>query len=160
MLSGGSRNAAIIWLSFEALSVTCWWASVDVIGVDAYYPLAPLLPNPSVNDLIEAWAPIVGKLSHLAVIFSKPVIFSEIGYCSSYATNVDPAHCGSGSVDMQAQVTAFTAFFEFVYPLSWFEGVYWWAWLTAKDGGGGSQDSGFSPSGKPVAAIIKKYYSE
>ena len=43
-----------------------FWSSVDVIGVDAYYPLDPSSSTPALVDLINAWAPYITSLSALA----------------------------------------------------------------------------------------------
>jgi hypothetical protein len=44
-----------------------WWDAVDYIGVDAYYNLVPDNPNPSYQELMNAWTPIVNSLYDLSL---------------------------------------------------------------------------------------------
>lgn len=136
-----------------------WWDQVDIIGVDAYYPLDILNFRPSVEDLVKAWKPITANLSALSRTWNRSIAFTEIGYCSQTGNNVDPASCNSGALNLTAQVVSFSAFFSAVYSQPWFEGVYLWAWTTAADGGGGPDDPGFCPASKPVASLIQKYFT-
>ena len=94
--------------------------------------------------------------------FDRPIIFSEVGYCSSVGANTDPAHCGgSGVVDHQSQVNCFEALFEAWLPESAFAGLHVWAWIAAADGGGEpTGDAGFSPANKPAAELIKSYFTK
>lgn len=138
-----------------------FWGDVDLISIDAYYPLAPSNPSPTVADMVAAWQPIAAGLQQLSTKHGgKDIFFAEIGYCSSSGTNVDPAHCyQSGDLDLQAQVNAFTATFEALYPLDWFAGLFWWDWAT-DPADGGPTGKGFSPRGKPAAATCKTYFGK
>jgi Glycoside Hydrolase Family 113 len=137
-----------------------FWDAVDEISVDAYYSLAPQLESPTVPDLVKAWVPITKSLANLSHTFGdKPVFFAEIGYCSIIQANAFPAHCGDGrELDLQAQTNLYQAFFEAVWPEEWFSGVFWWAWL-ADPSNGGPTNAGFTPAGKPAAAVMRKFYS-
>ena len=136
-----------------------WWDAVDDIAVDAYYSLAPNEQAPSRAALVAAWAPITAHLAALSrANGNKSVTFAEIGYCSVTGANNDPAHCGGGhTLNATAQTVLYEAFFEAVYPQPWFAGVFWWSWSTAATGGGPT-DEGFSPRGKPAAAVLKRHY--
>mmetsp|Transcript_14313 Transcript_14313/g.33433 ORF Transcript_14313/g.33433 Transcript_14313/m.33433 type:complete len:350 (-) Transcript_14313:119-1168(-) len=138
-----------------------WFDAVDVIGIDAYYPLAPSILTPTIDDLKQAWLPIVWSLGNLSKTTQRPIVFAEVGYCSANETNVDPAHCYETSqVDNpEAQVVAYEALFESFYPQDWFLGVYWWSW-GADPTEGGSQDRSFTPKGKPASDVMKKWYTE
>ena len=50
-----------------------WWDAVDVIGVDAYYPIGGDNRNPTTEDLVEAWQPIIDTLRGLHLAWNKPV---------------------------------------------------------------------------------------
>jgi hypothetical protein len=138
-----------------------WWDVVDEISVDAYYPLAPSSLSPTVTELVQAWQPIVLSLAQLSVANGdKPINFGEIGYCSVTGANTDPAHCGlleTKLLNLTAQANLYSAFFEAVFPQPWFKGVFWWAWVTDSSDGGPA-NVGFTPSGKPAAQIIAKYF--
>ena len=85
-----------------------WWDALDLIGIDAYYPLPnancsghpdPCEPiaKPSKQDLVRAWHQLVRDgnkdgpegeamafgLLHLHRLFKKPIIFTEVSQRSS-----------------------------------------------------------------------------
>lgn len=39
-----------------------WWDAVDLIGIDANYPLRPDNPSPTVADLVAEWDNIIKKV--------------------------------------------------------------------------------------------------
>jgi Glycoside Hydrolase Family 113 len=145
------------WGTEDALT---WWDAVDYIGVDAYYPLAPQRPSPTLAQLRGAWAPLTRSLAALSARHSRTVLFTEIGYCSVAHANVDPAHCHispATGVDLAAQTTLYRAFFEAVYPQRWFAGTFWWAWLTDPRNGG-PHDPSFTPAGKPASLVLLEHF--
>ena len=137
-----------------------FWSDVDYIGIDAYYPIDSSNNSPSVDDLIRGWEPIVSNLSILSQENdNKGIIFGEIGYCSSYATNVDPAHCyQSSQLNMTAQMNAYNAVFQTIYQQDYFNGILWWSWLTDPNDSG-DDNTGFTVNNKPTAALCNKYFN-
>ncbi len=113
-----------------------WWDAVDMIGVDAYYPLSRDR-HPTVDQLKSAWKPHIRSLALLAARENKPVLFTEIGYRSIAGTASAPADYRiSAPLDMQGQQNAYQAALESVYDQPWFAGLYWWSWnANAWDGG-------------------------
>jgi len=135
-----------------------WWDAVDVIGIDAHYPLVPDNTSPSVDDLMRAWTKIIntgaynmnGGLNSLANKWNKSIIFTEIGACSG--------QCPYGeNVDLVAQQHRYTAMFESFKEQHWFGGVFWWNWLTDA-GFGGSENYCYSPQFKPTENILRDYF--
>ncbi len=60
-----------------------WWNAVDIIGVDAYYPILPNVNSPTVDQIVSAWQPYLDVLTNLTTFWSMPIMFTEIGYCSA-----------------------------------------------------------------------------
>jgi hypothetical protein len=77
---------------YSPLNIT-WWDALDLIGVDAYYTLAPLNSNPTYEQLLKGWIPHIAKLKSLSQKYSKPLIFTEIGYCSQNNAFYEPYSC-------------------------------------------------------------------
>ena len=50
----------------EAEKTVQWWDVLDAIGIDAYYPLTEK-KDPSVEELVLAWQPIVERLEQLSL---------------------------------------------------------------------------------------------
>lgn len=143
--------------SGEENSIT-WWDAVDLIGVDAYYPLTDE-NDPTVEELIAGWAPHVATLSNLADQWpGKSIILTEIGYRSQDGANRHPWDWQSaGIVDLQEQADAYQAAFESLYDQPWFAGMYWWAWETDPFQGGPCDD-GYTPHDKLAEDVLRTWY--
>lgn len=134
-----------------------WWDAVDLIGVDAYYPLTSK-DDPTTGELAAAWAPIVANLATLAQTWQKPIVFTEIGYRSLEGANKAPWDWQSGGPwDLQEQEDCYRAAFEAVWHQPWFAGMYWWAWET-NPLQGGPCDNGYTPANKPAENIVRQWY--
>ncbi|KAH3757695.1 glycoside hydrolase family 5 protein [Pelomyxa schiedti] len=126
-----------------------WWDAVDIIGVDAYYPI----DGTTLDEMVASWAPILDSLVPFVLKFSKSLIFTEIGYCSgncqrSYTPNEE---------DYQLQATYYEAVFVATQGRDWFKGVFWWNWDT--DAALPLDDSCLTPQFKPVEDVLRNYYN-
>ncbi|MCX7625365.1 MAG: hypothetical protein N2Z21_04060, partial [Candidatus Sumerlaeaceae bacterium] len=102
-----------------------WWDAVDLIGVDAYYPLTSK-SDPTTTELVAAWAPIVANLAALSQMRHKPIVFTEIGYRSLDGANRAPWDWQSGGPwDLKEQEECYRAAFEALWNQPWFAGMYW-----------------------------------
>jgi len=145
-----------------------FWSDLDIIGIDAYFPLITVSDYPTVPDLVKAWQPIISKLEMYTKTYNKTILFSEIGYCSAFRSHahppsmelIDGEDCSVWSlcVKLEEQKNTYEAVFEALTPYSWWEGVFWWLWRTDTSDGG-TCDPGFSPVGKPAEEVMKKWYS-
>jgi len=134
-----------------------WWDAVDLIGVDAYYPLSTAA-DPSLDDLKSAWQPIVASLGSLAAKWQKPLILTEIGYRSIDGTAMHPWDWQiQGEVDLQEQEDCYLAALESVYEQPWLGGIYWWSW-SPDPLEGGPEDDGYSPHDKPAEDVLRRWY--
>jgi hypothetical protein len=138
-----------------------FWDALDYLGVQAYFPLSQA-PVPAVEELIAAWAPHLANVERLQARWSRPVLFTEIGYRSAAGSLARPwewPERGDRShptpEGLAAQANAYEAFFRAVWHRPWFAGAYVWKWFPggARDGGGG-----FSPQGKPAADVLARWY--
>lgn len=141
-----------------------WWDVVDVIGVDAYYPLAPTIKSPTLENLVDFWKIIVekgvangvnggymrGGLKNLTTYWKKPIVFTEVGACSG--------NCTTGpEVDLGYQYLRYLAVFEAFKDVEWFLGTYWWNW--ASDPAFGGEDNFcMTPQFKPVEKLLRDWY--
>jgi len=150
----GSLVYAANWGAEESLA---WWDALDLIGVDAYYPLTAK-NNPSLAELKAAWAPRVTLLRNLSNRWHKSVIFTEIGYRSQDGANQHPWDWAiSGAIDLQEQADAYRAAFEVWFNQAWFGGMYWWVWGTNPAEGGPCNDD-YTPHGKPAEDVLRAWY--
>lgn len=108
-----------------------FWDKLDFIGIDAYFPLTTK-KNPTKEELIAAWEPHAANIDKWLKEkkINKPVVFTEIGYCSADGTNTQPwatlSNLSEESVDQQEQADALGAMLETCSRYAWFRGFYWW----------------------------------
>ena len=136
-----------------------WWDDLDYIGVDAYYPLIPFGSNvnPSMSQLMDAWKLIVSKLESTANTWGKEIIFTEIGYQSREGASQAPWGVNSSRIDLEEQANCYQAVFDSLSDCKWWHGIFWWNWMTAFNQGG-TNDNGYTASGKPAEDILRFHY--
>ncbi len=143
----------------NALAVP-WWDALDLIGVDAYYPLADDGNNsPTATELADAWEPVLAGLADLSAAEGhKPIIFTEIGYRSQNGAAQHPWDWASGgAVDLAEQALLYRVAFEQVSDEPWFAGFYWWSW-DAVPYQGGACDNGYTVHDKPAEDVVRQWY--
>ncbi len=152
----GKLTYAANWDEFKR---TSFWAEVDYIGIDAYFPVSDA-QTPTIEACLEGWKSHKVLLASFSKQYDKQILFTEFGYRSVDYTGKAPWRFDRSmtSINMQAQVNATQALFEAVWREDWFAGGYTWKWFVDYDKAGGLNDSQFTPQNKPVEAIYKTYY--
>ncbi len=137
-----------------------WWDAVDYIGIDAYFPLTTTV-HPTLSELSSGWALQADNIESWrnANYPTRPVIFTEIGYCSADSTNITPWEGRLGDTNPNIQRDCYDACLEVMTQRKWFYGIYWWSW-EINPNAGGIQDHGFSPQNKPAETVLKTWYSK
>ncbi len=134
-----------------------WWDAVDIIGVDAYYPLSNTM-DPSLEALKAAWRSRIEELAALAAKWQKPLILTEIGYRSLDGASMHPWDWQiQGEVDLKEQEDCYRAAFESIYREPWFGGIFWWSW-SPDPFEGGPDDTGYPPHGKPAEDVLRTWF--
>jgi hypothetical protein len=153
---GGTIVYAANWID-EAEKIA-FWDAVDVIGIDAYMPLDTGNPNPTVDQLIDAWQPYVKRISALHDKVGKPVVFTELGYQSRLNTATKPSGGAVGAADEVPQARAYDAAFR-VWSVDkpWFDGIYWWVWPAEPDQPNAAAD--YTPQGKLAQRTLERWYA-
>ena len=157
--SGKLTYAANWYREFEEVP---FWDDLDYIGVQAYFPLSDSR-EPTLEQLVEGWAPHLEAIRRVQKEFGKPVLFTELGYRSSADAAIEPWKWPAQRPDTGAagdegtQVRAFRAFFETFWDEPWFAGAYVWKWYPTS---GGRTDGplGFSPQGKAAERTLADWY--
>jgi hypothetical protein len=134
-----------------------FWSQLDYVGIDEYAAITDN-PNPTVQDLINAWTEpyntvpdadptteaVVGTDSliqyyeNISATLGKPLLFTELGYGNTSDAASSPATPGydeSGNTDNAVtdpnlQANLYTAFFDAWQQAgnSSLAGVYLWSW--------------------------------
>ncbi|MFT6400063.1 MAG: hypothetical protein ACJAYU_004833 [Bradymonadia bacterium] len=135
---------------------TPFWDALDLAGTTAYYELSAVQgENPTVEELVVAWAPFLESVGALAETIQKPVLITEIGYVSQTGASWHPwDYTTTGDADLVAQRDLYEAFYRVAHDLDCLGGVVFWTWF----GDGGSADDGYTPRGKPAEQIIRHWF--
>jgi hypothetical protein len=120
-----------------------WWDAVDIIGIDAYFPLTNT-NEPSVAQLEDAWrgstvhgaqlaAPtqngnLFQRLQSLFTRTHRPILFTSAGYESVSGSNQSPGRAtilSDTASDQYEQLNDMEALLDTFSPQPWWLGVVW-----------------------------------
>jgi hypothetical protein len=135
-----------------------WWAELDYIGIDAYFPLETSSLEPTVAELENAWNPHVAQLEALYQEYQRPLILTEIGYRSVEQAHISPSQWQQDApVNLTEQANLYQAALETFCGAEWLAGIYWWNWLIDPNQGG-EGNAEYTPHNKPAEAVLTEYY--
>ncbi len=78
-----------------------FWDALDVIGIQAYFPLVEHDRLPELSELDRAWAGILADLKKYALGQNRKVVFAELGYNRSSEAAREPWRHESGGPDAE-----------------------------------------------------------
>ena len=143
--------------NFDEVERVAFWDAVDWIGVSAYFPLVESA-SPSHAELVAAWRPVTRRLEALSRRYSRPVLFTEIGYRSAEGAAWRqwelPRDAGENH---DVQRVAYEAFFEAVWPQPWLVGAYPWKWFSGPNHRE-PRGNDYEFEGKPAEEVIRRHY--
>lgn len=97
----GPITYAANWTDYQRVP---FWDALDVIGVQAYFPLMQRAPGgvPTDRELDAGWDAALAPVVALAERLEKPVVFTELGYNRSDRAPVEPWAYATGGNDAEA----------------------------------------------------------
>jgi hypothetical protein len=135
---------------------------LDVIGINAFYPLADDTGS-SEAELLRGGERVRAKVHALAEMWQRPVMFTEVGY----TTREDPAvkpwiwpdAMARVKLDEAAQATAYRALLAPLLEEPDFAGFF--VWRVYADPEDASQEApwGFSPRGKLAEIVVRDAFA-
>jgi hypothetical protein len=148
--------------NWDDVDQTVILGQLDVIGVNAFYPLAD---KEGADDatMLEGGGRVREKVHALAEEWQKPVLFTEIGY----TTRPDPAvrpwewpDAMKGVVpDQQAQARAYRALLAPLLDEPDFAGFFVWRVYSDPDDVSQEAEWGFSPRGKRAELVVRDAFA-
>lgn len=142
---------------------TQFWATMDYIGVQAYFPLTKE-KNPELLTIKKGWERHIIALEKLSKKFNKPILFTEVGYRSDESATIKPWEWDSSFSGLtnkksdKTQQMAYEALFQSLWDKDWFKGTYIWQWDTRSTKANAPKNLDFSPRYKPAENTIAKWY--
>jgi hypothetical protein len=131
-----------------------FWDAVDLIGIDAYWPLATQ-PTSDAAVLERAWQPIRTKLATFAAKTKRRIVFTEAGYTSQRGTTTAPdSWTLSREPDQVEQAAAYQALLASFDNQDWWAGVFWWVPKESSE----TQGLGYAIYGKAAEAVLRKWW--
>lgn len=137
-----------------------FWDQLDVIGMTSYYTLADRT-NPTVEEIVKRWKPHHREITEWRRTIGKPLILTEVGWCSqegaarapwNYYQNMKATPAGH-----EEQRRLYEAFLRVWDGTPGLGGVIWWEWTTSA---GGTDDYGYTPKNKPAEEVLKRWLAE
>jgi hypothetical protein len=135
-----------------------FWDALDLIGINAFYPLAQR-PGASYAQYLAGAQRARDGLSQLAGALAMPVLFVEVGYTTRRDAAVEPwlwpDDMRDVVVDEQEQARALAAVFETFLPEPWFAGLFVWRYYAYLDDVSQEEIWGFSPHAKAAEQVLQ-----
>ncbi len=137
-----------------------FWHALDLIGMTSYYKLSDEV-CPPVDALVKAWQPIKRSILDWQKDIGKPILFTEVGWCSQEGASIEPWNyyhkqeaTRKGHVEQRNCYEAFMRVWSDVPQVG---GVIWWEWTTY---GGGKDCYNYTPKGKPAEKLLRDWFAK
>jgi len=125
-----------------------------------YYQLSDD-PNPTLGKLLDAWKPIQEEILSWQKTVRKPILFTEVGWCSQEGASVEAWNYyhkqQATAAGREEQRRLYTAFMQTWRDCPQVGGVIWWEWT---DSDGGDDDYNYTPRGKPAEKELRRWFRE
>jgi hypothetical protein len=137
---------------------TVIWGELDVIGINAFYPLTDKA-NASDVELLQGGMEVGKKVRALAEMWQRPIVFNEFGYTA----RADPAlrpwewpdHMSGVTADARAQAAAYRGLLAGMLREPTLIGAFVWRLYADPDDLSQEAEWGFSPRGREAELWLR-----
>jgi hypothetical protein len=151
---GGYLTYSANWDEIEGV---LFWDQLDVVGINAFYPLADA-DDASVEEYLERAEHIAATVAAEAETLMMPITFVEVGYTTRRNAAVQPWLWPDGMEGVEVseweQARALAASFEAFLPYEWFTGFFIWRYYANLDDVSQEAIWGFSPHAKMAESLL------
>lgn len=152
---GGVLGYSANWDHYEPVK---FWDRLDLIGMTSYYTLADKA-GPTVEQIVARWKPIHDDITRWQRKIGKPLLFTEVGWCSQEGAATAPWNYYHNQKATPAgheeQRRLYEAFLRVWNNTPGVAGIIWWDWSHAP---GGAGDYGYTPRGKPTERLLRDWF--
>ena len=152
----GKLTYSANWDHYQAIG---FWDDVDLVGLNGYFKTAGAA-GPELSELRASWQRQRSKILNWLQRVNRPLLFTEVGWCSQEGCSVEPWNytrqlqpSDAGLREQRRNYEAFMLSWRQCPPLA---GVMWWEWAP---GEGGPTDRGYSPKNKPAGALLRRWFA-
>jgi len=144
--------------NWDDVADTVILGELDVIGVNAFFPLARK-NGATLPQLAEGARSQAARLAELARAWAKPILFTEFGYTTRRDCAVEPwlwpEQVKGVTIDQRGQAEAYYALLSALFEQPWFAGFFVWRVFTDADDVTQEPEWGFSPRGKLAEFVLR-----
>lgn len=137
------------------------WGAVDLIGINAFYPLADH-DGAGASELAIGGRRVAADLSRFASEQRKPILLTEVGYTTRKDTAIRPWEWPDGMVDVvideQAQADAYAALLAPLTETASIAGFFVWRYYADPDDVSQEAEWGYSPRGKRAEVVLRDVF--
>jgi len=138
-----------------------FWDQLDLVGINAFYPLADHDGATSAEYLAGATR-VAATVADLADRFAMPILFVEVGYTTRANAAIEPwlwpDDMTGVTIDEHEQSRALDAMFEAFVPYEWFSGFFVWRYYANLDDVSQERFWGFSPHAKEAEPMLARTF--
>jgi hypothetical protein len=153
---GGKLGYSANWDHYRPVE---FWDRLDFIGMTTYNTLADK-KSPSVEEIVERWKPIQKDILAWQRPIGKPILMTEVGWCSQEGAATAPWNYYQNQVatpaGLEEQRRLYEAFIRVWGDRPELMGVIWWEWNASA---GGSGDFGYTPKNKPAEQVLRRWFA-
>ena len=135
-----------------------FWDELDLVGMTSYYKLSAE-PNPELKTLKDEWLPIRDGILRWQRKIGRPLLFTEVGWCSQEGASIEPWNYyykqEATRAALEEQRRCYRAFMDTWKDVPEVGGILWWEWT---DGGGGRDDFNYTPKAKPAETELRNWF--
>jgi hypothetical protein len=147
--------------NWDEVEAVLFWDQLDLIGINAFYPLASH-NGATYAEYVEGALRARDGVRALAEVLELPVLFVEIGYTTRRDAAVEPWLWPDDMVnvvyDEHEQARAIAALLEAFLPEPWFAGFFVWRYYASLDDVSQEHSWGFSPHGKVAEGVLAQIF--
>jgi hypothetical protein len=156
------RGSLTYSANWDDVDRTVILGELDVIGINAFYPLADH-DGATPEELIAGGEAVRAKVHALSEAWHKPVVFTEIGYTTRKDPAVRPWEWPDGMrgvvVDQAAQANAYRGLIAPLLEEPAFAGFFVWRVYSDPEDVSQEAEWGFSPKGKLAELVMRDAFA-
>lgn len=147
--------------NWDEVDGVVFWDQLDLIGVNAFYPLSHH-DGASYAEYLEGAGRARDGIRQVSEQLQMPVLFVEVGYTTRRDAAVQPwlwpDDMTNVVFDEHEQARALSALFETFLPEPWFAGFFLWRYYADLDDVSQEHIWGFSPHGKVAEPMLSQVF--
>lgn len=135
-----------------------FWGYLDMVGMNSYWKLGQNR-RVTVEEIKKNWREIQDELFTFKKKVNKPILFTEVGWCSLTNAAHEPWDYTkvTEDVDLQLQKRLYEGFFESWHGNPNLGGFMIWEWPPDQ---GGPENRGYIPKGKPAEKVLREWMAK